>query len=227
VDIFAAELDDADDELAVEQQQRSGDADRGLVSLSSAATASVRWWDLVAPMIGALTTGFLSTQAMATWAVETPRAVAICWTASTIALSLSSKSGRPNMSTVGLFSERVDPCPPIVKRFHRLLDRRLRVEAVDLVEVDVVGAEALQRRVDHRRHRPAHDPTRNDRDDGHHPPDRADALRRYLTIFLDGMRGDRGPISELPVDALSLDKASHAFRTSGEQQPNFAPNSKR
>jgi hypothetical protein len=51
--------------------------------------------------------------------------------------------------------------------------------------------------------------------------------RRYLTIFLDGMRGDRGPISELPVDALSLDKASHAFRTSGEQQPNFAPNSKR
>jgi hypothetical protein len=30
VDIFAAEPDDAGDELAVEQQQRSGDADRGL-----------------------------------------------------------------------------------------------------------------------------------------------------------------------------------------------------
>ena len=27
--------------------------------------------------------------------------------------------------------------------------------------------------------------------------------RRYLTMFLDGMRGDRGPISELPVSAIS------------------------
>jgi len=43
----------------------------------------------VAPTIGALTTGLLSTQAMATVAVDTLRAFAICWAASTIALSLS------------------------------------------------------------------------------------------------------------------------------------------
>ena len=34
------------------------------------------------------------------------------------------------------------------ERLHRLLDRRLDVEAVALVEVDVVGLQALQRRVD-------------------------------------------------------------------------------
>ena len=36
----------------------------------------------------------------------------------------------------------------VVERLHRLLDRRRVVEAVDLVEVDVVEPEALQRRVD-------------------------------------------------------------------------------
>ena len=42
------------------------------------------------------------------------------------------------------------PCRPyhVVQGRHGLLDRRLRVEAVDLVEVDVVGAEPRQRRVD-------------------------------------------------------------------------------
>jgi hypothetical protein len=36
----------------------------------------------------------------------------------------------------------------VVERLHRLLERRVRVEAVDLVEVDVVEAEPLERRVD-------------------------------------------------------------------------------
>ena len=36
--------------------------------------------------------------------------------------------------------------------------------------------------------------------------------RRYLALFLDGMRGDRGPISELPVEALSVEEAGRAFR---------------
>ena len=40
--------------------------------------------------------------------------------------------------------------------------------------------------------------------------------RRYLTIFLDGMRGDRGPTSELPVAALSVERASDAFGDPGE-----------
>ena len=35
-----------------------------------------------------------------------------------------------------------------MERFERLLDRRLGIEPVDLVEVDVVGAEAAERRVD-------------------------------------------------------------------------------
>ena len=36
----------------------------------------------------------------------------------------------------------------VVQRLHRLLDRRVRVPAVDLVEVDVVGAQPAQRGVD-------------------------------------------------------------------------------
>ena len=36
----------------------------------------------------------------------------------------------------------------VVKRSHRLLDRRLVVPAVDLVEVDIVGAQPLEGRVD-------------------------------------------------------------------------------
>src|SRR3954454_21498039 len=35
--------------------------------------------------------------------------------------------------------------------------------------------------------------------------------RRYLAIFLDGMRGDRGPTSELPVEAPSIQAAGQAF----------------
>jgi AcrR family transcriptional regulator len=38
--------------------------------------------------------------------------------------------------------------------------------------------------------------------------------RRYLTIFLDGVRADRGPLSELPVAALSTDE-THTVMTSG------------
>src|SRR3954469_25654539 len=41
--------------------------------------------------------------------------------------------------------------------------------------------------------------------------------RRYLTIFLDGMRGDRGPTSELPVAALSVERAGEAFGAPGDQ----------
>jgi AcrR family transcriptional regulator len=40
--------------------------------------------------------------------------------------------------------------------------------------------------------------------------------RRYLAIFLDGMRGDRGPTSELPVEALSVEDAGQAFRDPGD-----------
>ncbi len=36
----------------------------------------------------------------------------------------------------------------VVERFERLLDRRVVVPAMDLVEVDVIGAEALQARID-------------------------------------------------------------------------------
>ena len=35
--------------------------------------------------------------------------------------------------------------------------------------------------------------------------------RRFLTMFLDGMRGDRGPISELPVSAMSNDQTQAAI----------------
>ncbi len=35
--------------------------------------------------------------------------------------------------------------------------------------------------------------------------------RRFLTMFLDGMRGDRGPISELPVGAMSNDQTQQAM----------------
>ncbi|OJF10360.1 TetR/AcrR family transcriptional regulator [Couchioplanes caeruleus] len=44
--------------------------------------------------------------------------------------------------------------------------------------------------------------------------DTAPALyRRYLTIFLDGLRADRGPLSALPVEALSTEQ-THAIMTS-------------
>src|SRR3954470_12457634 len=43
--------------------------------------------------------------------------------------------------------------------------------------------------------------------------------RRYLAIFLDGMRGDRGPTSELPVAALSIERAGDAFGVSGDCGP--------
>jgi hypothetical protein len=35
-----------------------------------------------------------------------------------------------------------------VQRFHRFLDLGVRVEAVDLVEIDVVGAQSMQRLVE-------------------------------------------------------------------------------
>src|SRR3954452_20446017 len=42
--------------------------------------------------------------------------------------------------------------------------------------------------------------------------------RRYLAIFLDGMRGDRGAISELPVPALSVERAGQAFGADGDHR---------
>ena len=39
------------------------------------------------------------------------------------------------------------------------------------------------------------------------PPDVEPTLyRRYLTIFLDGMRADRGPLTALPVAALNTEQ---------------------
>jgi hypothetical protein len=58
------------------------------------------------PTIGASTTGFLSTHAMPTWAIDTPRLFAIVSAASTIALSLSRNSGRPAGSTGGPLTPR-------------------------------------------------------------------------------------------------------------------------
>jgi len=43
--------------------------------------------------------------------------------------------------------------------------------------------------------------------------------RRYLWILLDGMRGDRGPISALPVDALTVEETGQAFREPAGPRP--------
>jgi hypothetical protein len=40
--------------------------------------------------------------------------------------------------------------------------------------------------------------------------------RRYLTLIFDGMRRDRGPVSTLPVDALSIDQTHAAFTRRSE-----------
>jgi AcrR family transcriptional regulator len=42
--------------------------------------------------------------------------------------------------------------------------------------------------------------------------------RRYLAIFLDGMRADHGRTSALPVAALSVERAGEAFGASGDQR---------
>src|SRR3954449_5496561 len=42
--------------------------------------------------------------------------------------------------------------------------------------------------------------------------------RRYLAIFLDGMRDDRGPTSELPVPALSVERTGQAFGADGDHR---------
>jgi hypothetical protein len=48
--------------------------------------------------------------------------------------------------------------------------------------------------------------------------------RRYLTIFLDGVRADRGPLTPLPVEALTTDQ-THTVMTPGSEstQPHNAP----
>ena len=46
--------------------------------------------------------------------------------------------------------------------------------------------------------------------------------RRYLTIFLDGMRADRAPPSALPIAALSIKQASQAFQQPGSPRPRSA-----
>src|SRR4051812_18730413 len=56
--------------------------------------------------MGASTTGCFSTQAIATWAIDTPRVSAMRWMASTIALSVSSHSGRPSKSAFELLLAR-------------------------------------------------------------------------------------------------------------------------
>ena len=56
---------------------------------ASAATASSSWLSLVAPMMGAVITGFCSTQASATCARGTPRAAATAVSASTTLRSAS------------------------------------------------------------------------------------------------------------------------------------------
>jgi hypothetical protein len=67
-------------------------------SRSTAAAASTKWCCLVTPTMGAATTGFFSTHASPTWAIDTPRASAIRWIASMMAWSLSSHRGRPKRS---------------------------------------------------------------------------------------------------------------------------------
>ena len=194
---------------------------RRSASRSRAATASCRWWGLVAPTIGQDTTGLDSTQARATCAIGTPRASATCWIASTTGWSTSrskalatasaddravcspqGRAARPLASGeygvsptpwsrhIGIMSRSssrlrtlywssiaenvVQPCEHggvlhlrelprphrrraevahlagphhVVQRLHGLLDRHLVIETVDVVDVDVVGAQPPQRRV--------------------------------------------------------------------------------
>ena len=54
----------------------------------------------------------------------------------------------PRVHRGGADVARLARLDDVVQRLHRLLDRRVRVEAVDLVQVDVVRAEPRQRRVD-------------------------------------------------------------------------------
>src|SRR3954452_3425808 len=103
----------------------------------------------------------------------TPRALATSWTVLTTGSSRGASKAWTTLSTVErrLCSPHgrarrplLGELPPIHRRraevadlarlddvvqcFHRLLDRAVRIEAVDLVEVDVVGVETFQRRVD-------------------------------------------------------------------------------
>ena len=54
----------------------------------------------------------------------------------------------PAVHARGADVERLAGLHDVVQRFERLLDRRLRVEAMDLVEVDIVGREAAKRGLD-------------------------------------------------------------------------------
>lgn len=79
-----------------------------------------------------------------------------------VVLVLHAHEGRPAVQLGDVLHLGELPCPharradvpglpgldDVVQRLHRLLDGRVRVEAVDLVQVDVVGAEAGQRGVD-------------------------------------------------------------------------------
>jgi AcrR family transcriptional regulator len=50
--------------------------------------------------------------------------------------------------------------------------------------------------------------------------------RRYLTMLLDGLRADRGPLSPLPVDAFSVDQTQAAMKRGREDFRHPAPTPK-
>ena len=45
-----------------------------------------------------------------------------------------------------------------------------------------------------------------------------DLYRRYLTMFLDGIRADRKTLTDLPVDPLRVDATQAVMRPSGTNQ---------
>src|SRR6267142_2099766 len=93
-----------------------------------------------------VTAGCASTQATAIWAMDMPAAAASGRSASTVANSRSC-----HLVGVVVRAAHVARLPRphhVVERAQRLVHRRLRVGVMDLVEVDVVGAEAPERALD-------------------------------------------------------------------------------
>jgi hypothetical protein len=85
----------------------------------------------------------------------TPRAPATCWTEGGRVLELRELPGVHGRRAEVAGLARLDD---VVQRFHGLLDRGFRIEAMDLVQVDVVGAEPGQRSIDLLEHRLAGQP---------------------------------------------------------------------
>jgi hypothetical protein len=100
-----------------------------------------------------------------------------------IRFTISGSSCRTNERIAPLVSVIVDPA-----KDHG--NRRADFEATDMLFLQLALTALIDRTSDL-------DPT---------------LYRRYLTMFLDGMRADRGPPSSLPVKALGVDQAQAALK---------------